>query len=219
MSVLRTEDWGLIAYEQAQTRQYELVERVKLNPQETHIGFCTHPPVATFGRKAKPEDVFAWTGQIIEVQRGGRVTYHGPSQVICYPIFHLHQARQGFRSHDVQAYMRWLETSVIGVLAQYGVTALAQPPRELQSDEREATGVWVGARKICSIGIGVRGWVAFHGLAFNLDCDDQAFRGLNPCGYSSAVMISLEQVLGRRVDRAELIARLRVALEVGLRSA
>ena len=201
----RTEviDLGLIDYHQALAKQLELVEQVQEDPELQYIVICSHPPVATLGRKTKPEDVAEWKGEQVEVQRGGRVTYHGPNQIVVYPIVNLTVEREHLKARDLHGYLRLLEQVVIKTLAECGIPATNKPAPEflaLQQDV-EPTGVWVGNHKICSIGIGVKKWVTYHGLALNIIKDDSAFQGLKPCGFSPEVMTSMEQVAGSAVDR------------------
>jgi lipoate-protein ligase B len=157
-----------------------LVEKFKLNSSSEKIVVCSHPPVVTLGRGTKKEDVFGWKGDIFEVQRGGRATYHGPGQLVAYPILDLN-----LRGRDLHRYFRLLEGSIVGALKEFG----------LESEGREsATGVWIGDRKIASLGIAVKKWVSYHGLAINLEKDPMAFQGINPCGFSTSTMVSLREL-------------------------
>ncbi len=198
-SKLSFQDWGLIDYASALQRQLDLVDLVSREHARETIVFCSHPSVVTLGRATREGDVFGWTGETMEVGRGGRATYHGPSQVIIYPILDLNH-----RGRDLHKYLRSLEDVVIGALQELGVTATGRSLQVHEGDDvaTEASGVWIGSRKIASIGVGVRRWVTFHGLAFNLDHDPEAFQGMKPCGFTSSAMISLEEVLGAPVDRA-----------------
>lgn len=204
---LKVIDWGLIDYRQALTQQEALVEEVS----ETKKGFlvtCSHPPVVTLGRKSTPEDLVGWSGETIETSRGGRATYHGPSQLVIYPILPI---------KDVHAYLRSLETAIVKALNEIGVqgkTSVEQAPGK--SEDLNNTGVWVEGKKIASIGIAIRKWVSFHGLALNVDHDPEAFKGINPCGFSQSTMTSVETVLGRKVDRVTLTRLLVDELKKGL---
>lgn len=202
---LAVQDWGLVPYQDALRRQLDLADLVHQELARETLVFCSHPPVVTVGRATQAGDVFAWNGEIAEVNRGGRATYHGPSQIVAYPILDLTP-----RGRDLHRYMRVLEEAVVGALSAFGVDAQGRSLRqEAEGGEVEATGVWIGARKIASIGIGVRRWISFHGLALNVERDESAFRGLNPCGFSSSTMISLEEAVGGSVDRAAVQAELR----------
>ncbi len=197
-------DWGLIDYRQALKQQEELVNQVHASKSGVLVT-CTHPPVVTTGRRTAPEDFSGWTGETIEVSRGGQATYHGPSQLVIYPILPI---------RDIPAYLRSLETAIVRAVATLGVTAMTsveQAPHK--SDDLNNTGVWVGSQKLASIGIAVRRWISFHGLALNVDHDPQAFKGINPCGYSQNTMTSLEKILGKKVDRKILTETLVTELQ------
>lgn len=200
------EDWGLIDYEQALKKQLEYVEKV--GTDENHPGFlifCTHPPVVTLGRQSTPEDVFAWKGPIIEISRGGKATYHGPSQVVVYPILNLKNPRQGRGPQEIRGYLRALEQAIVNTLKTYGVESIGRTPQKIpgQTSATDETGVWVGDRKIASLGIAVKKWVTYHGAAINLTYDPEAFVGMNPCGFRASTMLSLEQQLDHTPDASE----------------
>lgn len=212
---MEVHDWGLIQYELAYRRQLEAVERLIKGEGDEQLIFCSHPSIVTLGRGVKEGDVFAWSGETLEVNRGGRATYHGPNQIVVYPIVNLDS-----RHRDVHRHMRVLEDSVVDTLAEFGVSAVgnSKQARTESDSPDDATGVWIGDRKIASVGIGVRKWITIHGLALNLEHDPKAFTGMRPCGFSSDVMISLEEVLGEKVNRdlvqeklsAHLLRRLEV---------
>lgn len=210
------EDWGLIDYEQALQRQLERVETV--SQDQNHPGFlifCTHPAVVTTGRQTLPEDVFAWQGPVVEVSRGGRATYHGPSQLVVYPILNLKSERQGRGPQEVRGYLRALELAIVETLKEFGITAVGKTPQKLpgQQAESEETGVWVNDKKIASLGIAVKKWITFHGAAINLTNDPLAFSGMNPCGFKSEIMVNVEQLLGKPVEAGTFSGRLRVYLD------
>ena len=209
------EDWGLIDYQSALDRQLEWVDKVSRD--ENHPGFlvfCTHPPVVTTGRQTKPEDIFSWKGPVIEISRGGRATYHGPSQLVVYPIINLKNPRRGRGPQEIRGYLRTLEDGIVEVIKHYGINAVGKTAQKLVGAEAETdeTGVWIGKQKIASLGIAVKKWVCFHGAAVNLSYDPEAFQGLNPCGFTSATMTSLEQQLNAPIDRAEFAVRLKDTL-------
>lgn len=214
MTDLIFQDWELINYEEALTKQAELLEKVHAENLSGYLIFCTHPPVVTTGRATKPGDIFGWTGPVIEVSRGGRATYHGPSQLVIYPILNLSQARKGRRDREIVGYLRAFEDAIVEVLKSFQVDAHGRSLQKNSQTETEAdeTGIWVGNRKLASLGIGVRKWVTFHGAAINLNYDPQAFTGLNPCGFSSDTMISLEQVIDKPVDLKAVKERLKKRL-------
>lgn len=205
-------DWGLVDYQTALDQQLQLVEEI--SQDETHPGFlvfCSHPHVVTTGRQTKPEDIFAWNGPIVEVSRGGRATYHGPSQLVVYPILNLRQPRQGRGPQEVRGYLRALEAAIVATLSEYDIQASGKTAQKLAGTgiESDETGVWVGTQKIASLGIAVKKWIAYHGAAINLEYDPEAFVGLNPCGFTTKTMISLETLLNKKVDRAEFANKLK----------
>lgn len=196
-------DWGIIEYSEALERQLTITEEVSQNHRPDTLIFCTHPPVVTMGRATKNDDVFGWRGMTIEVSRGGRATYHGPSQQVIYPILNLNQARHNRKEREIAGYIRALETAIVNSLRTYQVDAIGRSPRRKDetSPVQEETGVWVGNKKIASLGIGVKKWTTFHGAAINVDYDPTAFHGLKPCGFESSTMISLEQLINQKIDR------------------
>jgi len=190
-------DWGLIDYETALVRQMDLVEKRIQNDIRDSVIFCSHPSIVTLGRATEPEkDLAGWSGPIVEIQRGGRATYHGPGQAIGYPILDLKN-----RGSDLHKYLRYLENVMICSLRHFGI--------EAEGDRDDATGVWIGSKKIASIGIGVKRWVSFHGYAVNLHRDPVAFTGINPCGFRSTDMISLEELIGQKVSHSDFNAVIR----------
>ena len=206
-SLLPVVDWGEIDYQESSCRQLEWVQKIYEKNERGVLIYCTHPPLVTTGRSVRPGDVFGWNGPVVVSPRGGRATYHGPSQIVIYPIVNLGCTEfQNLKNKDVTSYLRLLENSLIRVLTNLGISADRRCEKIINEngEELQATGVWVGDKKIASIGIAVRRWVAYHGIALNLYQDDEAFKGINPCGFSSSVMTSVEAVLGRRVD-AKLI--------------
>lgn len=213
---MNVEDWGLIAYKEALSRQEEYVDQVARELRRETLVFCSHPPVVTLGRGTKEGDVFGWTGETFEVTRGGRATYHGPSQIVAYPILDLNS-----RGRDLHLYMRALEGAVLATLDSFGISseANALQVEDGATEASPATGVWIGKRKIASIGIAVRKWISFHGLALNVEHDPAAFQGMKPCGFSPGSVISMEEVLGERPSRITVQTRLerelRQRLELG----
>ncbi|MFT7667602.1 MAG: lipoyl(octanoyl) transferase [Planctomycetota bacterium] len=133
-----------------------------------------HEPIITLGRKTPKEDLPATGVPTVEVSRGGEATYHGPGQVVAYPIRSLPEGKR-----DLHKYLRDLEQVVIGVLSEFDIEGHRVP---------DLTGVWVGEQKIASIGVAVRRWTTWHGLALNVFTDLTAFQGFSPCGLSPNVM-------------------------------
>jgi lipoyl(octanoyl) transferase len=221
---MKTVDWGLTPYTQAANQQLELVEQVLASRDagdssaaETLV-FCSHPPVVTLGRGTKPGDVFGWRGETLETPRGGRATYHGPSQIVAYPILDLdatsRSARSALRPRDLHAYMRALEVALVSTLQEFGIQSEARTVKA-DADTPSLTGVWVGEKKIASIGIAVKKWVTYHGIALNVTRDPNAFSGINPCGFRSEIMTSMEDVLvtsKSKVDRTQVQAVLKTIL-------
>lgn len=156
-----------------------------------------HPPVITLGRRSRgenlllPADECARRGiEIAEAGRGGDVTYHGPGQLVGYPIVDLNPL-----GRDLHAYLRGLEEVLIDALASFGVAGERMEGK---------TGVWVGGEKIASIGVGVRRWIAWHGFALNVAADTSGFSVIVPCGLHGVSMTSLERLLGRPVPMGEV---------------
>jgi lipoate-protein ligase B len=174
---------GHTRYEDAHRQQLELVEQRAAGRIGDVLLLTEHDEIVTLGRKSDPSEVEAVTIPVRAVERGGRATWHGPGQVVAYPIFKLSEQRR-----DLHRYLRDLEQVVIEMLAELDIAARR---------EEGLTGVWIGDRKVCSIGVAVRRWVTYHGLALNLSTDPEAYRELRPCGLSPEVMT-------RIVDHAEL---------------
>lgn len=198
-------DWGQIQYDQATRQQLELVDRVAAGLSQETVIFCTHSPVVTVGRGTQAGDVFGWQGPIIETARGGRATYHGPSQIVMYPILNLAKDHGALPPRDLHAYLRFLEMLVMEALKKYGITATQ---KNSVGSSNSFTGVWVENRKVASIGVAVRKWVTYHGVAINLDEDPLAFQGINPCGFTKSTMVPVQELLGRPVDRNQFKADL-----------
>jgi lipoyl(octanoyl) transferase len=157
------------------------LERGPETPDE--IWFLEHPPVFTLGMAGKMEHVLA-PGDIplVHIDRGGQVTYHGPGQLVVYPLLDLRRLKLG-----VRALVEALENSVIDTLEGYGIQA---------RNRRDAPGVYVDARKVCSIGIRVRRGCSYHGIAFNVAMDLEPFQRINPCGYAGLEMTQVSALGG-----------------------
>ena len=147
------------------------------------IWFLEHPPVFTLGMNASPAHVLA-PGDIpvVQIDRGGQVTYHGPGQLVVYPLVDLRRARLGVR--DI---VTALEKSVIQMAGEFGITAEAR---------REAPGIYVSGQKLGSVGIRIRRHSSYHGLAVNVNLDLEPFQRINPCGYQGLEMTQLAQLGG-----------------------
>lgn len=204
------QNWELIDYADSVKKQESLLEEIKEKNKPGVIVFCTHPPVVTLGRGTQAGDVFSWQGPLIEISRGGRATYHGPSQVVVYPIINLNFASDKRAAKDVGVFLRNLEQCIVNSLKTYGIESQGRSLQQKNGEEvpAEETGVWVGRQKIASLGIAVRKWITYHGAAINLDEDPQAFQGLRPCGFTKETMTSIEKILGHKVNRTEYINQL-----------
>jgi lipoyl(octanoyl) transferase len=154
------------------------------------IWFLEHPPVFTLGMNARPEHLLG-TGDIpvVQIDRGGQVTYHGPGQLVVYPLLDLERARLG-----VRALVEGIERAIIGTLAQWHIEAFGR---------RDAPGVYVGTRKVASVGLRIRRGCSYHGLALNVAMDLEPFRRINPCGYAGLEMTQVGD-LGGPADLGEV---------------
>jgi lipoyl(octanoyl) transferase len=188
-------DAGRISYARALALQTNMVERRKRGEIPDQLLIVEHPHVVTMGRNGHMENVLA-SPEILDragielhyTDRGGDVTYHGPGQIVGYPIFDLREWKR-----DVVAYLRALEQVLIEALAEFGIHGERQPG---------ATGVWVQGAKVAAIGVHISRWVTSHGFALNLDTDLDYFKYIVPCGLTQPVT-SL-RVLGCHASRAEV---------------
>jgi lipoyl(octanoyl) transferase len=185
---------GLVPYQEALDLQRELVEERRSGRIPDQLLLLQHPPVITLGVKARSDrshvlassDVLEAQGvELFETGRGGDVTYHGPGQIVGYPILDLRPDRC-----DVHQYVRDLEEALIGTASAFGVTA---------SRISGLTGVWVGKNKLAAIGVRISRWITSHGFAFNVSTDLSHFDLIVPCGIADKGVTSLDRVLGRQV--------------------
>jgi lipoyl(octanoyl) transferase len=153
-----------------------------------------HPPVITLGRRGDVRHVLMPCAPVLRVSRGGDVTYHGPGQLVGYPILDL--ARRG---RDIDRYLRALEDVLIAVAARFGLTARRQ---------RGWTGVWLGNDKLAAIGVGIRRWVTMHGFALNVADLRAEFSAIVPCGLAGIGVTSLEEAIGQCPAMADVEALL-----------
>lgn len=200
-------DLGLIEYAEAEKRQIAATEDVASNQNEREIVFfCRHPEVVTLGRASDSEEDVSplWKGPVHRVSRGGKATYHGPEQLVVYPILNL--TLEGRPKRDVAWYLRSLEQAVVQTLDHFGISSVGKTRQTNAEDEEEsATGVWVRDRKICSVGVGVRKWTTYHGAAVCVKrASANAFRGINPCGFQPSVMTSIEEQINKEVTHQEV---------------
>lgn len=211
------EDWNTIDYAQAweaQTRLFQ--ERVQAKQQgENHLPdvlvACEHLPVLTLGKSGHSQNLLVSEAQLqrqgvafYRIDRGGDITFHGPGQLVCYPIFDLQHFGIGLKE-----YIYRLEEAVIRFLKPYGLAG-----ERLES----ATGVWLEAhspraRKICAIGVKSSRYVTMHGLALNLSTDLSYFRLINPCGFVDKGVTSLCQEIGRDIEMSMCKQQLRNEIE------
>ena len=187
---------GRVEFAQALALQEEILARKWNDPSmEDQLLLLEHEPVYTIGRTPDQSSLSA-TGRIrrgelgavhlphplFAINRGGQATYHGPGQLMGYPIIDLRWC-----GHDLHKYLRWLEQLLIEVLAEYRIAA---------TQRESLTGVWVDDRKIASIGVGVRHWITMHGFALNVCGDLSPFNHIVPCGIDNVVMTSMEKETG-----------------------
>jgi len=199
------DDLGVLDYRDAWARQLALVEQRKLDDGTDTLLVVEHPHVITVGRSREAARNVVAPGDVpvVEIERGGDATYHGPGQIVAYPIVLL---REGER--DLHRFLRNLEAAMIRTLARWQLAADRVPGK---------TGVWIdGTRKIASIGIACRRWVTFHGLALNASTDLAYFHRINPCGFEATVMTSMARELGEPPDLPDVKRALAEELAVTL---
>ncbi|TKC00986.1 lipoyl(octanoyl) transferase LipB [Pedobacter cryophilus] len=211
---VKFEDWGLLDYQQAWDRQEQIFSdtiaiktKNRNQPEEAvitpnHLIFVEHPHVYTLGKSGKPENLLLDEAALKEKQatyykinRGGDITYHGPGQIVGYPILDL----DNFFT-DIHLYLRTLEEAVILTLKDYGIAAGRYPG---------FTGVWLDAdndkaRKICAMGVRCSRWVTMHGFAFNVNADLNYFKNIVPCGIDDKDVTSMQRELGAPVNLSEV---------------
>jgi len=182
---------GFTPYSQGLRLQEALVSARAEGRTHDWLLFPDHPPVLTVGRGASPGGLIADRGtleargiEIFEVARGGDITWHGPGQLVGYAICDLAP-----QTKDLHRFLRALESALMDVLAEYGIES---------TKVRGRTGVWVGERKIASLGIAVRRWVSYHGFALNVEPDLSQFDLIHPCGLRGVRMTSVADLLGSR---------------------
>lgn len=190
-ALLQVRRLGTVAYDEAAALQKDLVEQRRRGEIPDQLLLLEHPHVITLGVKVRddrshvvaPAEVLAAEGiQVVESGRGGDVTYHGPGQLVGYPILQLEEGR-----HDLHRYVRDIEEALIRALAELGVSA---------GRIAGLTGVWVGDEKIAAIGVRVSRWITSHGFALNLTTDLARFGMIVPCGITDRGVTSLERLVG-----------------------
>lgn len=212
-------DLGLIDYKRAWDYQETLLSSIVAEkmanrdsigqyPPKHYLLFCEHPHVYTLGKSGKQDHLLLDEKQLndnnavfYKINRGGDITYHGPGQIVGYPILNL-----DFFFNDIHKYLRYLEETVIRTLAEYNIEA---------SRIDKLTGVWVGAkhpdtaRKICAFGVRCSRWVTMHGFAFNVNVNLDYFNHIIPCGISDKAVTSMQQELGYEVNADEVKHKLK----------
>jgi len=180
-------DLGLIDYTKAYGIQKELVNKRRRREIGDSLILAEHPPIFTIGRLGSIENLINNNGvEVLRVDRGGDITFHGPGQLVLYPIVNLKD-----NALDLHRYMRLLELAAMSFLRQYSVGAEKIEKR---------TGVWVDGKKIASIGIAASNWVTYHGMSINLNVDLKYFSMIYPCGMKDVLATSLDRVIGRKIS-------------------
>ncbi len=209
-------DWGLIAYNQAWEKQetmfaHTLSQKHLAEPTENYLIFCEHPHVYTLGKSGDEHNLLidyiqlqANHAEFVKTNRGGDITYHGPGQLVGYPIFDLENFYIGLKD-----YIHKMEQCIIELLSLYGIESTIM---------EGATGVWIdadgpNARKICAIGVRSSRYVTMHGFALNINTDMNYFNYINPCGFTDKSVSSMELELGLKQDINEIKHQLRKIFE------
>ncbi len=202
MRKLAVRDLGLMPYREAWALQRELAEQRKRGEGKDQLLLLEHPHVLTLGRNAHTENLLVSPERLaelgidlVEIDRGGDITYHGPGQIVGYPVVDLREWKR-----DVVAYIRGLEDVVLRALHRFGITG---------ARDRSATGVWVEGAKICAMGVHISRWVTTHGFALNWTTDLRFFEYIVPCGLRRPVT-SMEK-LGVRAERGAVLDALAAA--------
>jgi lipoate-protein ligase B len=181
-------DVGRMPYPEAWELQKRLVEERSRGSIEDTLILVEHDHVITLGKKTTPENFKPQDIPVFQVERGGDATYHGPGQLVGYPIVRL-------PSPNVHAFVRGLEDVLIEATRAFGIESVRIEGH---------TGVWVGGKKLASIGVAVSNWVTYHGFALNVNTDLAYFQLIKPCGLDPDKMTSMQKVLGRDVEFAQV---------------
>ncbi len=187
---------GRMPFAQAHTRMRTLAEQVARGASDGEVWLVEHEPVFTAGRATSSEEATAVGA--IAIERGGQITFHGPGQLVVYPIVRLPE-------RDVGAWLRRLEAFGAAVCAEFSLDAVPSA---------DGTGVFVAGKKVGSIGVALRRWVNLHGLALNVAMDLAPFFAVRPCGLAPDVMTDLSRAAGRPITMAAAIAAARRAMPV-----
>jgi lipoyl(octanoyl) transferase len=197
MSAPETRWLGRLAYRPALELQEQAVAERAAGQTPDRIFFLEHDAVYTIGRRRDRSSLgdAPLPHPVEEINRGGQATFHGPGQLVGYFIFDLQKL-----TPDLHVFLRWIEEGLIALLAGYGLAA----------QRREGlTGVWIGDRKIASIGVGVRRWITMHGFGLNVGPDLSGFEAITPCGIQGVTMTSLSRELGREISIEETAGQAR----------
>ena len=192
---------GIMDYDEALELQTKYLADVQAHPEKSYLVLLSHNHVYTLGRRGARENILASDDELARrgiivrrIHRGGDVTYHGPGQVVGYPIISL--TRHGL---NIRGYFDKIERVILNVLALYRLEGRCI---------REFPGVWVGDEKVAAIGVGVKRWVAFHGFALNANPDMDFFRLIVPCGIRDKAVTSMARLLGQTIDEGRLVQQL-----------
>jgi len=219
MAEIIFQDLGIKDYKESWDYQEDLFNQWMIYKREGNQGkapgqyllFVEHPHVYTLGKSGDESNMLIHAeflkkidATYYKINRGGDITYHGPGQIVGYPILDLESRKMGLKD-----YIHFLESSVIELCAKYGIQA---------DHSKEATGVWIDedhphkARKICAIGVRSSRFVTMHGFAFNVNTDLNYFTYINPCGFQEKGVTSMEKELGKKIDFDKVKAELKVIL-------
>ena len=200
---------GTVDYRRAWDWQVELAEEIRQRRQSSTLLLLEHPPVYTLGRLSKPEhllvspeELAAAGADVVETDRGGQITFHGPGQLVAYPVVDLRGWGGPLK------YVRTLEQVIIEALSDFGIPAGLNPG---------LTGVWVGEAKIAAIGVKISRGVAYHGFAINVNTDLSYYDRIVPCGIEDGQVTSMERILGHPVELAEVAAGVAERFGEGMR--
>lgn len=208
---LTVEDWGRVPYEEAFERQQAYVRQRIAGQIGDTLVFTEHPPVYTLGRRqGAAEHLLLDDAErtslgigLVQTNRGGDITYHGPGQIVGYLFVSLEQSR------DLHLFLRQIEQALINALGMIGLAAARR---------KGLTGIWLDKRKVAAIGVAVRQWVTYHGFALNVNNDLDPFSGIVPCGIDSkqGSVTSMAKELGMDVDIAEVKTLLAQELQANI---
>ena len=192
-------DLGVMNFRTAFAHQEYLVSGIASGNEEETLLLLEHPPVYTIGSGGDPANILDPALNVIRTNRGGDVTFHGPGQLVGYPLLHLYRF-----DRDLHRYLRFLEEVLVATAISFGVDAGTREGK---------TGVWTKRGKLASIGIGVRKWISMHGFALNVSRQLEGFAVINPCGIAGCPMTSLETERDGRVEREQVVSVVREKMQ------